>query len=270
MPTTSGDDGLAFCAASATSKPRRVWAKTCSGGEGAEDLIEEMDLDLAGGAGGCFAVLDLVAGREGCGEVLEVGGYLVAEAIGEELCAEVDKLCESDVFVCTGGPAEFVAEACGVREGWSLHDLEVLLVLGGGAGGDLVKPLAGVLGGAEAGEGSEELVVAGGAGGGDEAAHREAVDESVVEVLVFEEKAGGDLGLGANTVPGSGEREGDGVDAEALLDCFGEEGFGVDGAGEMHMEVGTLGHGGEEGIELGRAELFCGVEGTGGALLGCR
>jgi hypothetical protein len=41
-----------------------------------------------------------------------------------------------------------------------------------------------------------------------------------------------------------------GVDAEVLLDGFGEEGFGVDGAGEMHVEVGALGEGLEEGVEL--------------------
>jgi hypothetical protein len=57
----------------------------------------------------------------------------------------------------------------------------------------------------------------------------------------------------------------DGGDAEALASGFGDEGFGVHGAGEMHVEVGALGEGFEEGVEFARAHLLCSVEGVGGA-----
>ena len=56
-----------------------------------------------------------------------------------------------------------------------------------------------------------------------------------------------------------------GIDAEALLDGLGEEGFGVDGAGEVHVEVGALGEGLEEGVELGGPRLWPRFEGAGGA-----
>ena len=75
-----------------------------------------------------------------------------------------------------------------------VHDLEVLLVLPGGAGGDLVEPFAGVgLEPSEAVEGGEELVVAVDAFGGNEGAHAEAVDEVIVEGLALEGVGGGDL-----------------------------------------------------------------------------
>ena len=61
-----------------------------------------------------------------------------------------------------------------------------------------------------------------------------------------------------------------GIDAEEIGGGVLDEGLGVDGAGEMHVEVGALGHAGEEGVEFERA-LLCGVEGADGALLarGC-
>ncbi len=185
------------------------------------------------------------------------------------------------LFAASCGPAELVAEGGGVGEGWGLHDFEVLLVLGGGAGGYFVEPLAGVvLEAAEAGEGGEELVVAVDAFGGDEGAHGEAVDEVVVEGLVVEGGGGGDFAFGAVVglvVLGLDEADGvlafgcrrraaiDGGDAEAFARGFGDEGFGVDGAGEMHVQVGALGEGLEEGVEFAGAELCGGVEGAGGA-----
>jgi len=156
-----------------------------------------------------------------------------------------------------------------------LHDFEVLLVLCGGAGGYFVEPLAsdGFFEWAPAGEGGEELVVAAPAAKGDVATHGEGVDEFVVKGLIVERVGSGDVSLRANGLrwdaPGESdicdELERCLIDAEILLCGFGEEGFGVDGAGEVHVEIGSLGEGLEEGVELGCAGLFGGVEGALGA-----
>jgi len=261
------------------------------GREGAEDLGEEADLDgTAEGGVRLAAVLDLVAGGEGVGEFLAGGFDFVAEAAGEELVAEfgefggggsggissIERLASADVIGgrC-GGPAEFVTEAGTVAEAGGLHDFEILLVLEGGAGGDFVEPLAGVgfIEAAEAGEGGEELVVTADAGAGDEAAHGEGVDESVVEFLILEDAVGAGAaftadGLGRDA-PGDGvgleEGVGVEVDAEAIDGGLLEEGFGVDGSGEVHVEVGALRHFGEEGVEL-EGGFAGGIEGCDGAL----
>ena len=58
-------------------------------GEGAENLIEEADLDGAGGAGaGLAAVFDACRGVEGVVELLAVDGDVVAEAARREACRE--------------------------------------------------------------------------------------------------------------------------------------------------------------------------------------
>ena len=179
------------------------------------------------------------------------------------------------------GPAELVAERGGVAEAGGLHDLEVLFVLGGRAGGDFVEPLAGIgLEAAEALEGGEELIVPVDALGGDEGAHGEAVDEVVVERLVGEGGGGGDLTGGAivglvverlDEADGVLAGGGGGVSAvdrgyaKALAGGFSDEGFGVDGAGEMHVQVGTLGEGLEEGVEFAGAHFCGGIESAGGA-----
>ncbi len=59
--------------------------------------------------------------------------------------------------------------------------------------------------------------------------------------------------------------EGFGVDAEFFVDGLGEEGLGVDGAGEMHVQVGALGKRLEEGVELTGAHGFGCFERAGGA-----
>ena len=157
----------------------------------------------------------------------------------------------------------------GVAEGWGIHQLEVLLVLGGGAGGDFIDPFSD-MGGFEAGkpgEGGEELVVAAEAWHGDEAAQGEGVDEAVVEIL----RGWGDVsgkGGGGNELcaaGGLGEFEGDGVDAEAVLGGVAEEGFSVDGSGEVDVEVGAFGDVDEEGAEGERALVLVAEEGAGGS-----
>jgi hypothetical protein len=111
--------------------------------------------------------------------------------------------------------------------------------------------------------------------GGDEGAHGEAVDEVVVERLAGERVGGGNLAGGAvvglvvlrlDEVEGVLSFRNSGCagvnwrDAEALLRRFGDEGFGIDGAGEMHVQVGAFGHRPEEGVELTGAEFLRGFE----------
>ena len=61
------------------------------------------------------------------------------------------------------------------------------------------------------------------------------------------------------------EAEGGGVDAEMVGGGVFEEGLRVDGAGEMHVQVGALGHLLRKAWSARRA-LLCGVEGADGAL----
>ena len=168
-----------------------------------------------------------------------------------------------------------------MREGWGLHDFEVLLVLCGRAGGDLVEPFAGVgLQAAEAIEGGEELVVTIDAFRGNEDAHGEAVDEVVVESLVLESRGSGDFSrIAVVGLVAKGLDEADGIlalgsggssvldrgDAESFASCFCDEGLSIDRAGKMHVKVGALGERLEEGIELARAHLCGCIHGAGGA-----
>ena len=99
------------------------------------------------------------------------------------------------------GPAELISCCSGVIEAGGVHDLEVLLVLRGGARGDFVEPVAlRVLETAEAIEGGEELVVAAPSGAGDEAAHGEAVDHCVVDCLDIHGVGDGHLSGSAGAV----------------------------------------------------------------------
>ena len=193
MPTTSGS-------AEATSKPSRVCAKTCCGREGAEDLVEEADLDGAGGAWrlGWPQCSIWLRACEGAGELVRGrwrprrgGRRRGACREGGEFCGVVPvaSRCGRAGVVRDWPASRFVAELGGVGEGRRHHDFEVLLVLRGGAGCDFVEPFAAVdlVDAAEAAEGGEELVVAADAGGRDEGAHGEGVDEGVVELLVLEE-----------------------------------------------------------------------------------
>jgi len=127
-----------------------------------------------------------------------------------------------------------------VAEARRLHDLEVLLVLRGGAYGDFIEPLAGsqLLERVPAVERIEELVVATPACVGHEAAHRERVDQLVIKLLV-----GDGFGRGDHWLPaGCGnDRKGFRVDAQVFLRRLGEEGFRIDRARQVHVQVRALG-----------------------------
>ena len=96
------------------------------------------------------------------------------------------------------GPAELVAKRGGAAEVGRVHDFEVLLVLRGGAGSDFVELLAdvGFVDAVHAVEGGEKLVVAVGAGGWHKGSHGNGIDHGVVQMLVFEDVAGGNGACG--------------------------------------------------------------------------
>ncbi len=116
--------------------------------------------------------------------------------------------------------------------------------------------------------------MAAGAGAGDKAAHGEGVDEGIVKLLVLEGVLGADVALATDGLRrkahGSGfgfeEAHGLEIDAEEIGGSILNKGFGIDGAGEVHVEVSTLGHAGEKSGEFEWA-LFRGIEGTDDTLL---
>jgi hypothetical protein len=128
--------------------------------------------------------------------------------------------------------------------------------LGGGAGSDFINPSTGMtrIIAAEPGEGAEEMIMCGHPLGGHEAAHREGVDQGVVERLVLRQFGGRDLILFANRLElrasphglRLGKRLGVGIDAELVFNCVVEMGLGIDRAAQMAVEIGTLRHALEE------------------------
>ena len=85
----------------------------------------------------------------------------------------------------------------------------------------------------------------------DEGAHRERIDERVVELLVLKDGRGRDgafrAGAGVRRVVD--EAVGEWVDADAVLRGVFEKGFGVNRSGEVHVEIAALRHFAEEGFE---------------------
>ena len=136
--------------------------------------------------------------------------------------------------------------------GWRLHQLEILLVLRGGARRDLVEKLTGMtrVGAAEFGEGSEEMVVARYGLGGDEAAHGKGIDQLVVKSLVLERFRGWNVaGLADRLGLGSGldrlrlrEPLRHSVYAELVIGADADERLGVDRAIQMIVQIGALRH----------------------------
>ena len=161
-----------------------------------------------------------------------------------------------------------------------MHDLEILLILRGCATGDLVDPFTnmGVIDGSETGESCEKLIVPAYACRRNEAAHGEVVDQGVIEPLILE-------GIFRAAVPFPADRLrrdaagcGGGLEetarrrtvTEPIRDGLANETFGIDCAGQVHVEVAALGHSGQKGCELQRI-FRSSIEGTDGALFkdGC-
>jgi len=241
------------------------------GRHGAEHLVEIPNLNRAGGLGVWLAALfEFIPFALRPIEVSADRGNCAAQAgIEQELA----------VFSEVGVVADFFGESgpvCPLVR--SVHDFEVLLVLGPGASGDLVEPFAemGMAGSFKPLEGVEELIVAGLSGDGNESSHRKRVDELVVKMLVFVHGVGADLAFSADRLGrkaaglshGLGKSEGDGIDAEPVLGGIVDEGLGVDASAEMVVEVSALGHCIEEASQGDWTGFGCFVEGTGGAELG--
>ena len=114
------------------------------------------------------------------------------------------------------------------------------------------------IGAAEFVERVEEVIVAARAGDGNEAAHGERIDQFIVKMLIFKGLGGGDIaGFARGTfggvvgfVFGFGEGERGGIDAELIFGGGANKGFGIDGAGEVTVQVGAFGHVGEEEFEF--------------------
>ena len=115
------------------------------------------------------------------------------------------------------------------------------------------------------------------AGGGYEGAHGEAVDQLVVKVLVVDEVLGGNA---AGLRPGAVRRvdviagidgtvkegKGSSVDAEMVFPGSADPRLGINGAGQVVVQVAALGHAVEEAVERKwsrPARLIKGASGAG-------
>jgi len=214
----------------------------------AEDLIDVARLDLAGGSRIGFAAM-LTLPAQGFRLVPEGAGRqnIVGQSLGQQLVAQRTQIVM---------PSHAFGDVVEAMPGGRLHQLEILLVLPGGAGGNLMEKIAGVarIGTAEFRERSEEMVVPGHALGRDEAPHGEGVDQSVIKVLFL-----GDLGRGKIACLAYWRGRGSGFDrlrfgesfgglihAETVLTTDADEGFGIYGAVQMIVQVGALRHAQQE------------------------
>ena len=168
---------------------------------------------------------------------------ILGQASGQQLIAQAPQIF---------APRQILGDSVQPVPGGRRHQLEILLVLRGGAGRDLGEKLARVarIGAAELGKGSEEMIVRGLPLGRNKTAHRERVDQLVVEVLVLRHVGGLDIaGLADRLRLGArpyrlrlGEGLGDRIDAETVLAAHTDKGLGIDRPVEMIMQIGALRH----------------------------
>ena len=127
-------------------------------------------------------------------------------------------------------PSDLMGNRRGVAEGRRLHQLKILLILHGGAAGRLVHPFACVVlaGSAKTRECSEEMIVRAQAGAGHKAAHREGIDEPVVEILVSRNRRCRNQWCRAGRLD---EAQRNRVHAQAVLACRADEALRVDRPG---------------------------------------
>ncbi len=232
----------------------------------AQNLVDVADLDPAGGHGlGTAAALDLAALGLGGAHQFAIGGDFLAQAEGEQFLAVPGKLLAGGVLT----QGVFLGKPGGVCEGRRLHQLDILLIFSGGAAGHLVHPLAGVpiAKPAKAIESGEELVVAAEARDGDKTAHREGVNQPVVEQLRGRRQIAGQL-CGRHErrrAGGLGKAQGRRIHAQAVLARLADEAFGVNRAGEVNVQVGALGELVQKGAQGRRSGVHGSLVGVGGA-----
>jgi hypothetical protein len=208
----------------------------------AEHLIDVARLHLAGGL---LVWLDAVsfgvAERILLVEKSAGSGAVVEQALADDLVGKGLEVI---------APYRILGDGVEPGPGRGHHQFEILRVLRGGAGGDFIDPATGMtrIVAAEPGEGAEEMIMRGNPLRGYEAAHREGVDQGVVERLVLRQFGGRDLILFANRLElraspqglRLSERLSVGIDAELVFDRIAEVGLGIDRAAQMAVEIGTL------------------------------
>jgi hypothetical protein len=210
---------------------------------------------------------------------IELGTLLGQEfrqARVEQLLAQV---CE--VRLQVDWPQVLGQSRSGRPEVGRTHDFKVLLVLRGGSTGQLVNPLTHMLGifyRKKVIEGCEKVVVPRLLGGGNKRPHGKYVDQLVVEVLVGE-CVGGALALfPTNWLRGQTaccgrclvKRERLGVDTEIVFHRLADEAFSVHRSRQVSVQIGSLGHVVQEGVEGKRslpASLLESSSGAGFAIL---
>ena len=149
--------------------------------------------------------------------------------------------------------SQVLGQSQGRPEVGRMHDFEVLLILTGGAAGQLIGPFAqvpGVLNRLKVVERCEKVIVSRLLGGGDEGSHGKYVDQLVVELLVGQRVGCSPALFATNRLrrqaAGHGRRfvkhECLGVDAEVVFRRFADEAFRVDGARQVGVQVGALRH----------------------------
>ena len=174
-------------------------------------------------------------------------------------------------------PAEVVCNLDRVDEGRRVHQLEVLLVLRGGAGRNFIEPFAGVarIDDLEFCERVEEMIVAAHAGGRNERAHRKCVHQRIVKMLIFKRARNRGIAFAADGLRRDAARHGLGleegesieIDAQFVVGAIANPRLRVHGARQMAMKISTFGQAHEkvaqlerilaDGVERASSVLFC-------------
>ena len=233
----------------------------------AQDLKEVTNGYMARRSGvGLAAMLHAFAVPLLGGEVLANGRHVVLQTLCQQGRAHLFEVRL---------PPDLVGDPGCVREVRRLHDFKVLLILRSGARCDLVQPFSvvHVFKNVEPCEGREELVMSAEACERHEAAHGEAVDQIVIQLLIGQRGGGGDgsrracrkLRSSPSQAGWLDEAHGRGGDAKLVLCAVCDEGLRVDGAAQVHMQVGSLGHVHQESMQVERVRAR-GVEGADGAV----
>ena len=197
-------------------------------------------------------------------------GQVFLQACVEQLLSQV-----GEIGLRVDRP-QVLGQSQGRPEVGRMHDFEVLLVLPGGATGQLIDPLAhvpGILNGLKVIKGCEKVIVPRLLGGGNKRAHGKYVDQLVVELLIGKSVGCGLALVATNRLRGQAagrrrcfvKREGFGVDAEVVFRGLADEAFRVHGARQVRVQIGALGHVVKEGVKGERSLLAGMLEGSSGA-----
>ena len=73
--------------------------------------------------------------------------------------------------------------------------------------------------------------------------HRKGIDQGIIKGLIAENALRAHLAFAAFSLRGFRKAMGRYIDANTIFACCSNERFGIDGSGEVHMQIGALGHG---------------------------